>query len=478
MVLSSDLELGETQAVKDRRLWRVVLLCAVVAFAQYVVTIDHGFVLDDASSVIGTTHTTEGVQLPLFEATVNGQGKFFRPFGYLGFSIDYAIWEMNPSGYHFTCVFLHVLATAAFVVLASQLVSLGPALIAGLLFAVHPVHVEAVANIWNRTGVQSTFFVFCALIAWLRIQHVWLRVVVVNVLAFIAVGSKEGAVALPVALTAIIWLRRGGRFDLKPALACTPAFLLWFGLRRAALGEQPTFGELFTDQELMVRLYTMGELLAHNARVLVWPMQLRADYSQPTTTMLSSVTGFSILGWCLTLSLSLGLVIAIRRRHWSALGLGLLVATIWPFLHVFVPLGVPLAERWLYLPSAGLCLVIGESLWRARAVLIPSVQRGLIAGLVVCFALLTTLRALEWESPMTLWEADASKANASAFTWGNYSLSLWGVGRHGDALKAMMHARNLNPEWTVYGVKYQEMRSMLRTEPDTAEDSSTEDIEK
>ena len=75
MVLSSDLELGETQAVKDRRLWRVVLLCAVVAFAQYVVTIGHGFVLDDASSVIGTTHTTEGVQLPLFEATVNGQGK-------------------------------------------------------------------------------------------------------------------------------------------------------------------------------------------------------------------------------------------------------------------------------------------------------------------------------------------------------------------------------------------------------------------
>ena len=67
-----------------------------------------------------------------------------------------------------------------------------------------------------------------------------------------------------------------------------------------------------------------------------------------------------------------------------------------------------------------------------------------------------------------MWEADASKQDASAFTWGNYSLSLWGVGRHSDALKAMMHARNLKPDWTVYDVKYKEMRSMLRVEPSPA----------
>ena len=195
VVANSEVVVQEDKAGVPTSLWRVVLVCAVIAGAQYASTLGHDFVLDDASSVVGAAHTTEGIGLPLFEATENGQGRFFRPFGYLGFSIDYAIWEMEPWGYHLTCILLHVLATAAFVFLAGQLVPVGAACIAGLVFAVHPVHVEAVANIWNRTGVQSALFVFCAMIAWLRIERLWLKILLVNVFAFVAVGSKEGAIA-------------------------------------------------------------------------------------------------------------------------------------------------------------------------------------------------------------------------------------------------------------------------------------------
>ena len=448
-----------------RQLWGVALLCAVVACIQYAVTLGHGFVLDDVSSVLGSVHTTGGLQLPLLEATVNGQGTFFRPFGYLGFSLDHTLWGTNPFGFHATCVLLHALATAAFVLLAGYLVNIGTAFVSGLLFAVHPVHVEAVANVWNRTGVQASLFVFVALIVWLRIKRPWTRILLLNIFAFVAVGSKEGAIVLPVALVSIMWLRHGGRFDIKPALACLPAYALWFVLRKNAIGDHQAFGELFTDEALSVRLFTMGELFAHNAQLLILPLMLRADYTAPTTTMLTDVSVWSIVGWVAFIGVAVALVIAIQRRHWTALGLGFLVATIWPFLHIAIPLGVPVAERWLYLPSAGVCLLIGEGVWRSRSVLTVGVQRALILTVFLSFTVLTTIRTLDWERPLTLWEADAAKPNASAFTWGNYSLSLWGEGRHSDALKAMMHARNLKPDWTVYDVKYREMRSMLRIEP-------------
>ena len=457
------------------RIRTAVLICAVVAFGQFAVSLGHGFVLDDASSVMGAVHTTGGIQLPLFEPTLNGQGRFYRPFGYLGFSVDYALYGDESWGFHLTCVLLHTAATALFAMLACLLIGFGPALIAGVLFAVHPVHVEAVANIWNRTGVQSAVFVFLALLAWLKIERVWLRVAIVNICAFIAVGSKEGAIALPVVLVAVVWLKdSAGRLDVRPAIACAPAFTLWLLLRHNALGSQPTFGELFTDQAFSVKLFTLGEILAHNFRLLIFPLTMRADYSEPTTSYLQSPTSLSMAGWCLAVGFLAALVVAIRRRHWSALGLGFMVATIWPFLHIVIPLGLPIAERWLYLPSAGFCLLAGRALWTLRHAVKPSIYRAAVLMVLVAFSLLNLQRTMEWRTPLMLWEADAAKPEASAFTWGNYGLSLWEEGHHSDALKAMMHARNLKPGWTAYDVKYREMRSKLRVVPSSIEHESND----
>ena len=461
------LAVGQGTARSLRTRWGVVLLCAAAAFAQYSVSIGHGFVLDDASSVIGAAHTTEGVRLPLFEATINGQGRFYRPFGYLGFSLDYAIYGEEPWGFHLTCVGLHVLATAAFTALACYLIALGPALLAGLFFAIHPVHVEAVANIWNRTGVQSALFSLLAIIAWLAVRRLWVRLLLVNLLAFVAVGSKEGAVALPVLLVAVNWLRPEGRLDLRPALSCAPAFSVWLYLRRTSLGAQPTFGEYFTDQPLLVKVCTLGELLAQNAQLLFAPLMLRADYTEPTTQYAASMSAFGGFGWAISALFLCLLGWAIYRKHWVALGLGWVLASIWPYLHLLIPLGIPVAERWLYLPSAGVCLLVGQALWRLRAVSAVPVYRALVAVLLVGSAWLTLNRTIEWESPISLWSADAAKPNASAFTWGNYGLSLWAEERHGDALKAMMHARNLKPDWTVYELQYQQMLSQLRVAPET-----------
>ena len=440
----------------------VVCICAFVGFVQYSASLGHSFVLDDASSVIGAAHTTDGVRLPLLEETVNGQGRFYRPFSYLGFSIDYALYGTEAWGFHLTCVILHTAACAIFAWLAFVLVGSGAGLVAGCLFAVHPVHVEAVANIWNRSGVQSAIFVFAAIACWIRIERLWFNVLILNVLAFIAVGSKEGAVALPVLLVAVVWLREGGRLSITPALYCGPAYSAWLWLRHSALGERPTFGALFTDQALDVRLYTLGEIFAHNMRLLFVPVSMRADYSEPTTSMLTSLTPLGGIGWIGVVILVALLGWAIRRKHWSALGIGWVIASIWPFLHLVIPLGVPVAERWLYVASGGVCLLFGQMIWRLRQVLRPLVWGAFVSVILLGASGLAFQRTMEWSTPLTLWSADAAKENASAFTWGNYGLSLWEEGHHSDALKAMMHARNLKPDWPVYELKYQEMRSLLR----------------
>jgi hypothetical protein len=427
---------------------------AALALLVTLSTAWHGFVLDDASSVIGAAHTTDGVALHLLEASKNGQGIFYRPFGYLGFSIDHALYGPEPGGFHVTAIGLHVLATLAFTILAGLLVGSGPALLAGLLFAVHPVHVEAVANIWNRTEVQCALFVLLALIAHLKLTS-WRRFVVVSVLTFVAVGSKETAIVLPIALLAIEWLRPEGR--LTRALTPVPALVVWWGLRAHALGAEPTFGNLFEGQSLSVRFFTMGEILWHNACLLVAPLTLRADYTKPTIALLQELTLQSALGWSLTLVLAVAMVFALRKRHWTALGLGLFGATVWPFLHI-IPLGLPLAERWLYLPSAGLCLLAGQALWRLTPTLKPIIRNAVVAAVIVTFSTLTVARAADWQSPLSLWEADAAKPAASAFTWANLGLSLWEAGRFEDAIGAMTRAHELAPDYVAYEAALNEMR--------------------
>ena len=101
----------------------------------------------------------------------SGSHKSFRPLTTATFRLNYALSRAHPRSYHLLNVALHALATYLFVLYARTVVPRRlrqGALLSGLMFALHPVHTEAVAGVVGRAEVLSAVFFFAALLSYRR----------------------------------------------------------------------------------------------------------------------------------------------------------------------------------------------------------------------------------------------------------------------------------------------------------------------
>ena len=135
--------------------WIAPAACALISVAVYVTVLDLQFCFDDHSAIKGNADLRPSSSwMNLFSNDfwgtpmhIEGSHKSYRPLCVLTFRINYVIHELAPFGYHLVNVLLHAFVTWLFVRLCQKVVlcSNEVALIAGLLFAVHPVHTEAVS---------------------------------------------------------------------------------------------------------------------------------------------------------------------------------------------------------------------------------------------------------------------------------------------------------------------------------------------
>lgn len=283
------------------------------------------------------------------------QNLFYRPLPNLLWQFDYSLWGLNPFGYHLTNLLVHVLNTALVGWLACYLISSQLAgLIAASLFALNPLHVEAVVWIAGRPDLLATFFFLVALYGGLKYfaGGNW-PYYTLSLIAYAAsLLSKEAAVGLPVFLLILVLSLS------KPAKALNfrslvRGFLPYFGLigvylaiRILALGGIGGYGD--TGQNLFYILWnaTFGLWLP-----LFFPLNIASA------------------GWILTALLAVGLV---AFYVWVAVGLAgcrlkdLIVASFPALLFIYItllpalgitPVGSNLAQsRLLYLPSVGFCV--------------------------------------------------------------------------------------------------------------------------
>ena len=101
--------------------------------------------------------------------THSGSHKSFRPLCTLSFRLNYALHGLRPWGYHLLNLLLHGLVTGLFTAFSRPLLGTGPwSLLAGLLFASHPVHTEAVAGVVGRADVGAALFFLLSLLCYMR----------------------------------------------------------------------------------------------------------------------------------------------------------------------------------------------------------------------------------------------------------------------------------------------------------------------
>src|SRR5580658_2353882 len=159
---TSDL-LSHALSLWKKPLFRAALLAAAIVIA-YLPATHGGYIWDD------DVYVTENPLLPAPDGlrriwfSLDSPSQYF-PLVYTTFRIEHALWGLNPAGYHWVNILLHIANALLVWRLLARLKAQG-AWLAAMIFALHPVHVESVAWITERKNVLSVFFFLLALLAW------------------------------------------------------------------------------------------------------------------------------------------------------------------------------------------------------------------------------------------------------------------------------------------------------------------------
>ena len=403
--------------------WLLTTAVALLAIAASAASLPNVFVQDDIPVVL-KNQDNHSINAPWKAFTRPYWPKpfspdLYRPLMSVGLATQWVAGGGKPVVFRALSVLLYAASAVAFFWLAAMLLPVEAAWVAATLFAVHPVHVEAVAVAVNQgeliVGLIATLWVGSYILARRR-GDLSPRVCVGFVVTYLATCFfKENAVILPGLLVAAeitvirdprpFWTRVAAVRPLVLALAATG--LAFLTVRSSVLDN--AVGS-FTAEGLQgltagQRALTMLGVVPEWVRLFIWPAHLQADYSPQEITGALSWGTAQTLGIFLLAAAVIGALAARRTAPVVTFGLIWVGIALFPVSNVLVPTGIVLAERTLYLATVGFLLVVGAllpSVFAAVAAAHPLIRRGSVAALallLVAGAVASARRQRTWANP-------------------------------------------------------------------------------
>jgi len=435
-----------------------------LSFLLYANTFGHGYALDDAIVLYDNMFVKEGLSgIPgiLSKDTFFGffkeEGKAalvaggrYRPFSLILFALEVELFGQQPFVGHllnailygFTVLLLYRCLLQLFLPEKGTIRAYFVALSAGLLFAVHPLHTEVVANIKGRDEILALLGSLGAL--YLSLRAYYRKKPLLNLAAagvfFLGLLSKENAIMfLFVTPLAYYFFTKAGARKITaqtaPLLLSAAVFL---ALRFSVLGfgfSEPTTemmnnpfvkvqgGEyvLFSTQErLATVMYSLGKYL----QLLFVPLTLSHDYYPRAIGVMTFSDWQALLSLLLYLALGIYALLRLPKRDPMSFAILFYLITLAIVSNLFFPVGTHMAERLLFMPSAGFCLALSLLLYRwakrsAPAGKRPAFRRfkpalGVLAVVTLLFAVRTLARNPVWENNYTLFLTDVEHTPNSA----------------------------------------------------------------
>lgn len=393
------------------------LLVALLALFVYLNTLGHGFVFDDNGFIVKNTFIQNSRILDIFsyeflrhsweDLDVN------RPLMVISLMFDFSIWHLNPMGYHLTNLILHAANTIIFLYLLKSIFSNSRIpILAVLLFAVHPVHIQAVNAINFREDLLVTFFYMLSLACFIRgvdsNNSMW-RFFLSFWFYLLALLSKEMAITLPlicfIYLTAWKQARRQW-WVFAGYILVTAVYLLFFLYIKQFSG-----GSVITDLTLLQRIYGLLTAFGRYLWLHLFPIGLTADYDP---RLFYTFTADNIASAVITLVLFIwSLYRAIIKPSPAFFFLALFYITLIPVTNM-IPILNPVAERYLYLPSIGLITIAAMGInylmdKRGRTVVMI-----VLAALIMFFSILIIIENRVWKDEYFLWSDTLKKVPTNA----------------------------------------------------------------
>ncbi len=432
------------------------LLIVAVAVAVYSNSIPNGFALDDVPLVRDNEQLDSLSKIPQLLTSPywpeeGGSSGLFRPVTMISYALNRALGGGSPFSFHAGNVLLHALVSllAWYCALHAGL-ERGAALLAAMLFAVHPLHTEAVANITGRAELLAALFV---LAAWLFHRSAgWIAAA--GACYLLALLSKENAILAPLLFLLDDRLRniRGVRRYIAYGVALAAGLLMrivalggWRGAETIAFIDNPPafFGA-------GVRMATAAWVQLKYGWLFLWPLKLSSDYSYDAIPVVQSALDprwWAGMLWLVAL-VALAIVGYMRSRP-VALGAAAWILFMLPASNLLFASGTLMAERLGYLPSLGGCLLVGWlahfafSRWRRAGGLVL----GISLAMPIACSMRTVWRNPVWKDNSTLALHDARVMPRSAKLHAGAGIALHDRGDVVEAEAAYRRALEIYPDY-------------------------------
>uniref|UniRef100_A0A8C6S5K7 Protein O-mannosyl-transferase TMTC3 n=1 Tax=Neogobius melanostomus TaxID=47308 RepID=A0A8C6S5K7_9GOBI len=450
--------------------WREVLLLTGLVVGCYWNSLSCGFVFDDVSAILDNKDLRPSTPLknlflndfwgtPMSEERSH---KSYRPLTVLTFRLNYLCSELSAASYHLLNVLLHALVCVLFLRVCRLFLDHRHSLVAALLFAVHPIHTEAVTGVVGRAELLSSIFFLAAFLSYTKSTSpqraiVWTPILLTVVLVAVATLCKEqGITVVGICCIYEVFVAQG--FTLP---------LLLDTVRHLVLGKDGfPLALLQTLLKLMVLVISTLLLVIVRVQVIqsqlpvftrfdnpaaVSPTparQLTFNYLLPLNSVLDTRNLATLLFYT---ALALLAVHSLRHRHDSAktviMALSLLVLPFVPASNLFFPVGFVVAERVLYVPSMGFCVLValGFKLLGQKGVL-KKLSWLMMALLLSTHAVKTFHRNWDWESEYTLFTAALKVNKNNAKLWNNVGHALENQNNYVMALRYFLQATQVQPD--------------------------------
>lgn len=418
----------------------------IAGFILFFNTLSNQFVFDDESVVQNNLSIQSLSSIPKYFTADDGFhkviGRYYRPIVSSTYAIDYAIWKLDPWGFHLTNVIIHIIACLLLFALLKEIFrgkkyAVIASLIGTLVFLVHPVHTEAVSWVSGRTDSMVTLFFFASFLYYVKFIHskedkkskddpqrmlMWSLI-----FYFCGLLSKEMIITMPVVIILFDMVYRGKSFDfLKKNLKAYGWFagvtVFYLLLRYWVLKDIPERESYmyFQGMDVVSGIATMLKTLPIYLKLLFYPVGLLYHYNGYISDAHSLLEGSVIMSFLLVAALIGGVVFAYRKKEGAAAFCILFFfVTLLPVMNI-IPTMSLMAERFLYMTSFALSLIISYLILK----FIDEKNKNTIAGVslavIILLSVLTFQRNAEWKDNDTLYStADGVDGNVLLVNAGN-----------------------------------------------------------
>ncbi len=445
----------------------VFLVLTSLGLAIFGVSIFGPFLFDDYGLILRNEYVQSLSHFLDYFTTNTRAGVFFndnlyRPLTTTIYAIVYYFFNTHTAPYHLVNILFHIInAYIAYLLLTRLRFSQLTALIASVLFLVHPTQSESVAYISGLPDVSVGMFVLAGTLCFLNAtaqnkrQIIWTPALFISFI-FAVMSKESGVILAPLCALLMLfnWKTWDGKVKKRAISLISILFLLtsiYLILKFTIFNFSDTLGLMKEDSayanSVSLRATTFISTLWKYAVIVFFPKNL---YLLKESAIFETLTLASFFGLTVIIGGLISTLISLRRKRIFAFCFLWFFIGLIPVSGIFIPMNSVYFEHWLYLPLLGFTTYVGYLFEKTR-LNYPGKRQLLFAIVLAVVLTLSTrsiLRNYQWTNPVSFFQNELSY-NQFAITYNQLGISYMDREKYSEALQAFNESLKLDPYYSL-----------------------------